>query len=152
MQSFIGTMKWSFAVATCLGLLGSCTSVPPCEEREEPYLLLTATAGFGDPPISVVGRACGGAAFDPTMLASDYEVIVYAHTNKWYVQPFEASFREPINENGYFMTRSHEGDRVHAFVAQRGMAWDPVLDLLPSVDGVFIIAEAEAEVAGFVLW
>lgn len=130
---------------------GGCPTVPPCEDLPEPYFMLTATylpVPGGDLPVSIVGRACGGGAIDPLTLSSAYDVIIYAHTDKWYVQPFEISFHHSVNQYGYLMTRSHYGDRIHAFVAVRGLSWSAELGALPAVDGEFIVAEADATVGG----
>lgn len=134
-------------ICTAAPLSGGCPTVPPCEDLPAPYLILTAAfvPTDSDVPISVIGRACGGDNVDPLTLSSAYEVIVYAHSDQWYVQPLEIGFRENLNSHGYFMMRSHSGDRIHAFLAVRGLPWETRIDTLPAVDGEYIIAEAEVD-------
>ena len=117
--------------------------VAQCGAGVEPGLSLTVLNRPADElPLLIAGRACGGT-IDAATLADEYEVVVYALTDKYYVQPFADQFRVKVCPSGYFTVRSHTATQLHAFLARRGLEiWPTRADTLPQVDGEAIIAEA----------
>ncbi len=127
-------------VAGCCGW--EAIPVAECGTGSQPGLSLTVQNRPADElPLLVAGRACGGA-IDAFTLADEYEVVVYAFTDKYYVQPFADQFRLKMCPSGYFTVRSHTATRLHAFLSRRGLEiWPTRTDTLPQVDGEAIIAE-----------
>jgi len=81
---------------------------------------------------------------DPERLAAEFEVVVYAQTDKYYVQPFTVDSRHILCNSGYFQTGSHDSMAFHAFLAQQGCTnWPSPATSLPLVDGTCVLAEAE---------
>jgi hypothetical protein len=136
----VGTMLACWGAGCCAW---EVVPVAECGTGSEPGLSLTVQNRPADElPLLVAGRACG-QAIDAVTLADEYEVVLYAFTDKYYVQPFADRFRLKVCPSGYFTVRSHTATRLHAFLARRGLdIWPTRADTLPQVDGEAVIAEA----------
>jgi len=64
-----------------------------------------------------------------------YKVVIYAHTNHWYVQPFTEQPLTEILPNGSWSNSTHRGDAYAAFVVSS--TWRPVetVNALPVTGG-----------------
>ncbi len=140
MLTGLGALAWFGATGCCLW---EPVAVDACSDDAVPSLSLVVLSRPADElPLLVAGRACGGT-IDAVALAGEYEVVVYAFTDKYYVQPYADQFRLKVCSSGYFTTRSHQATRLHAFLARRGMdIWSTQADTLPQVDGDAVIGEA----------
>jgi hypothetical protein len=76
---------------------------------------------------------------------SKYAIVLYAHTNRWYVQPEAASPRTDIAADGSWSNWTHLGHRYAALVVPQAFEPEAKLDSLPRVgDGVVAKAEVAA--------
>jgi len=65
---------------------------------------------------------------------SSYRVVIYAKTNRWYVQPFESEPLTLIRGNLTWSNRIHLGGFYAALLVREGYRPGPQLDELPPVD------------------
>jgi hypothetical protein len=131
----------------CFIAVTSCgLDVPPCPDDGSTNLILRASDNVfpvpdRDTPVLVQGRACTGPEISAEALTQDYEIILYAETDRFYIQPFadrRAHIR--IRADGRFSTYSHEANCLHVILTPRGIHWPAQLTALPDVSGPGILA------------
>lgn len=77
--------------------------------------------------------------------ASESKVVVFARTNKWYVQPYIDSSDTSINEDGTWKTDTHLGSQYAALLVKNSYKPPTTTGTLPSVGGaVLAIAIVDA--------
>ena len=71
---------------------------------------------------------------------ASYRVVIYSHTDKWYVQPYVAAPKTTINSDGTWRVQIHLGAEYAALIVKP--AYDPPATSigLPSPDGNNILA------------
>ena len=72
-----------------------------------------------------------------------YKVVIYAHTDRWYVQPEVDSAFTDIDAKGHWSNWTHLGGRYGVLVVRPSYKPAPRLQALPLVGGE-VIARAEA--------
>ena len=117
----------------------------PATKTSEPALQLTEmpsrveVTGPSEERQRIGGRVTG--VLNPRLL----KVVIYAHTNQWYVQPFtEQPFTE-LHADGSFAGETHNGDRYAVLVVQPAYQPPAQPNALPTSGGDVI---AVFEVAG----
>lgn len=73
-----------------------------------------------------------------------YKIVLYAHTDKWYVQPLTSDPMTDITPDGAWSNWTHLGHRYGALVVQRDFRPPDITQALPSVGGMVL---ARGEVA-----
>jgi hypothetical protein len=73
---------------------------------------------------------------------SQYRIVLYSHTDKWYVQPEIDSPYTDIDENGHWNNWAHLGSRYAAILVRSSFKPASTLRALPSV-GNDILAKKE---------
>ncbi len=66
---------------------------------------------------------------------SSYKVVLYAHTDRWYVQPLSASALTTIASDGTWSNWTHLGDRYAALVVRASFQPMARTQTLPNVGG-----------------
>lgn len=64
-----------------------------------------------------------------------YKIIIYAHTDRWYVQPFADQPRTDIESDGTWNASTHLGDRYAALLVNPGFTPLSSPEELPSTGG-----------------
>jgi hypothetical protein len=95
-------------------------------------------AGEGDPNRT---HLIGGVAHADNL--SDCKVVVYAHTDTWYVQPTVASPYTVIGSSGNWKTSTHPGAEYAALLVKSSFKPDPKTDNLPPVGGDVLAADQQ---------
>ena len=91
---------------------------------------------------NIAGRANG-------VDTKQVRVVLFAHTNTWYVQPYAASPYTAIAESGNWETKSHLGDEYAALLVEASYRPPATTDTLPEVAGpVLAIARVAARATG----
>jgi hypothetical protein len=72
-----------------------------------------------------------------------YRVVIYAHTDRWYIQPEVDSPFTNIDAKGHWTNWTHLGGRYAALVVRPSYKPAPELRALPPIGGD-VIAQAEA--------
>lgn len=101
------------------------TQIPPRGEGE-------------DSQGNIAGSVTGVAA------PEKYKIVIYTHTNQWYVQPLIDAPYTPINEDGTWSNWTHLGYRYAALLVRPSFQPKATLLALPQVGGDVI---AKVEVA-----
>jgi hypothetical protein len=129
-------MKSILTGAFILGLLLSCASAPAPP---------AATVVFTTVPVAGHGPTSRGdvaGLVRDLSTPSKFKVVVYAHTDKWYVQPLASDPLTDIASDGAWSTWTHLGNRYAALVVRPEYRPAETLDALPSVGGM-IVAKSE---------
>jgi len=84
----------------------------------------------------IKGRASGG---DPRQT----RVVIYSHTDRWYVQPYDVRPYTTIRSNGVWAKTIHLGETYAALLVKRSYIPPPTLDVLPPV-GEYVLAVTTA--------
>ena len=126
-----------FAVMT--GILIAATLMMG-QKAVAPSIKLTTIppAGEGDPDKT---HLIGGIAHAQDL--SDCKVVVYAHTNTWYVQPTTANPYTAIGSGGNWKTSTHPGTEYAALLVKSTFKPEPTMDALPSVGGDVLAVDVE---------
>jgi hypothetical protein len=64
-----------------------------------------------------------------------FRIVIYAHTNEWYVQPFATSPLTGINGDGSWENDTHLGDRYAALLVKPSYQPPQITDALPNIGG-----------------
>ena len=64
-----------------------------------------------------------------------YKVVLFALTDKWYVQPLISNPYTDVDTNGLWKNWTHLGERYAAFVVRKSFRPPPTTDTLPDVRG-----------------
>jgi len=99
------------------------------------------------PPASAQGSATatnliGGIAYGKD-LSKCCRVIIYAHTDAWYVQPTVASPYTPIGENGKWQTTTHPGAQYAALLVESSFKPEARIDNLPAAGGEILAEDVQ---------
>ena len=108
----------------------------PCPEESDPL-----TVNIGSLYDSrITGRVCDTEIMDEYW---NYEVIAYAGTNQWWIQPYANNYRHGLGFTGFFSIDSNPGDEWLVLVVKKGQEWSPTVTLgwNPIVDGENIVAK-----------
>lgn len=95
-------------------------------------------AGEGDPNKT---HLIGGVAHSNNL--SDCKVVVYAHTNTWYVQPTTANPYTVIGSSGNWKTSTHPGAEYAALLVKPSFKPEPTVDALPPVSGDVLAVDVQ---------
>jgi hypothetical protein len=108
----------------------------------EPGIQITDIPSKGAGPDAVqtiAGRVSG-------VKATDCKVVIFAHTDTWYVQPYIGSSDTAINEDGTWRSDTHLGDRYAALLVKASYKPPTTTGKLPAVGGlVLAIATVDAK-------
>jgi len=72
----------------------------------------------------------------------EYKVVLYAHTDQWYVQPLDNAYYTALDTEGKWANWTHLGDRYAAVVVRPSYKPDKKTQALPPVGGD-VIAEKD---------
>lgn len=118
----------AFALLCSVALLGGCTRK---KEVRKPSILLgplpSAVLGGPDPLGRVTGKVVDG---EPGM-----EIVLYARSDAWYVQPFKKNPFTTIAEDGSWSNITHLGLEYAALLVRPGYQPHSKMQSLPSVGG-----------------
>lgn len=93
------------------------------------FSLVPACGGGSDSQGNIGGKVIGLEYPD------HYKVIIYAHTDWWYVQPLGDSPYTDIGSNGNWNNWTHLGQRYAALVVKDSFIPSARIQNLPKVDG-----------------
>lgn len=83
---------------------------------------------------NIAGRVVGLEA------PEKYKIVLYTHTDKWYVQPLEDDSLTDIHSDGAWSNWTHLGDRYAALVVNSSYKPAPRGQSLPKVDHKDVLA------------
>jgi hypothetical protein len=113
-------------------------------QAERPRIEITAAPLKGGGPDSngtIAGRVRG-------VKGKTFKVVIFARTDKWYVQPFAASPYTSIGDDGKWETDTHLGNEYAALLVRESYKPPATTDSLPPVsDIVLAIARAAGKAA-----
>ena len=128
-----------------LGTKNSATdTATPTQQMHttEPSIQITEIPSKGagkDALETIAGRVSG-------VKGIDCKVVVFAHTNTWYIQPYIDSSDISINEEGTWRTDTHLGNRYAALLVKSSYKPPTTTGKLPAVGGeVLAVAIANAK-------
>ena len=76
----------------------------------------------------------------------DCRIVIYAQTDRYYVQPFVDAPYTELGEDNSFEAEIHLGSRYHALLVKKSFRAAPTLNALPSVGGeVLAVASVKAD-------
>jgi len=104
----------------------------------EPAIRITAPPG-SDPELRNIAGIVGGVGN-----VERYKVVVYAKTDRWYVQPFASQPMTDINSNGAWFGKTHIGSDYAALVVTSDYKPEPIVDALPSL-GSDVISKTSSD-------
>jgi hypothetical protein len=107
----------------------------------EPRIQITEVPfkGAGPDELQRIGGTISGVK------STECKVVVFAHTDTWYVQPYIESSDTEIDENGTWRTDTHLGDRYAALLVKTSYKPPKTSGKLPAVRGeVLAVATADA--------
>jgi exo-beta-1,3-glucanase (GH17 family) len=142
---------------TCVAVGASCLceDIPACSDGGAPEIHIQVFDEVFPPPnpefpYLVVGSACPGSSIENEEWESEYEIILYARTDQYYIQPTQADYRIAIRQGGCFRSYSHRGDCFVAFLVRRGLTWPVTATAaeLPVVDAHDVITQSEFCIEG----
>jgi exo-beta-1,3-glucanase (GH17 family) len=123
------------------GLMTTNRVPKPCV----PLIEIQRAAACGEvglSPTKISGRVCGL----PNKERSKYPVVIYAYTDRWYIQPLAASPYVKISGSGKWRSFTHMGSKYAALLVKQNYLPSPTLDALPEVGGdVLAICVAECK-------
>ena len=98
--------------------------------------------GGGDNRMETIAGVVGGI----NRKECNCRIVLYAHTDRFYVQPFiDSPYTELAGPDNSFETEIHLGDRYYALLVKRSFQATGTVSALPSVDGeVLAIASVKA--------
>jgi exo-beta-1,3-glucanase (GH17 family) len=100
---------------------------PPLIEIRQPALCGAATWS---------SRAISGVVYGlPARSLAGYRVVVYALTDKWYVQPLSVTPRTKLRAGGTWSTKTHRGASYAAVLVTTNYVPSAILYSLPAVGG-----------------
>jgi len=102
---------------------------PPAPPGARPEVSLTQVPGPGGGPASrgdIAGRVIG------LPNPQDYKILIYAHTDQWFVQPMVVTPLTDIDSDGTWRNWTHLGLEFAALLVVASYEPQPVLDRLPS--------------------
>jgi hypothetical protein len=76
----------------------------------------------------------------------EYKIVLYAHTDQWYVQPLVKDPYTDLDSNGHWTNWTHLGDRYAALVVRPSFRPSTPVQALPSVGGD-VVARGEVPAA-----
>ena len=76
-----------------------------------------------------------------------YKIVLYAHTDRWYVQPLESDHYTDLDAGGNWANWTHLGDMYAAVVVRPSFEPDPRPLALPPVGGD-VIARGQVPASG----
>lgn len=139
---------WLFGCVTVGEGAGEAGAPAPETSRAAPVpsprIIFTEVPGPGEGPNSrgnIAGRVEGVES--PQSL----RIVVYSHTDKWYVQPLTASPKTAIDADGNWSNWTHLGYRYAALLVRPDFAPDDQSEDLPQVGGK-VLAREETSPSG----
>lgn len=127
-----------------LGLLGSNAFAQEAPARPTINIVTIENGSAYERPDGVVSGTVSGVAAEAV---TDFAVVVYAYTDKFYLQPYHDSVH-PIGVDGRWHSATRRGDGFLALLVRADyVPPTPVLQL-PLVDGVNILASVHALAPG----
>jgi exo-beta-1,3-glucanase (GH17 family) len=112
------------------GLLATTRVPKPCVPLIE-VQHVAACGAVGLSPTKISGRVYGL----PTKGQSQFRIVLYAYTDRWYVQPLAVSPYAQISGSGKWRSPTHMGSKYAALLVKRNYMPSPTLDVLPEVGG-----------------
>lgn len=135
-------MKHLLASFLAILLLGSAVYAEPASTPQPPQIRFTALPPSGQGPDSrgnIAGTIGGVDA------PEQYRIVIYALTDRWYVQPLADHPLSPIGHDGSWSTWTHLGTRYGAILVDSTYQAASTLMALPQRgNGVLATAEAAA--------
>lgn len=119
----------------------NCASAP----AKTPAVPPPITISFTDVPRHGHGPASRGdiAGFVKNLASpAQYKIVLYAHTDKWYVQPLASDPFTDIAADGLWSNWTHLGHRYAALVVRPQFQPPEITQALPTVGGL-VVAKAE---------
>lgn len=132
------------SASTVIGALITTTSCNPRSKPEPSSIAIlgapAAATGGPDTMQPISGRVAGAK--------SDQQVVLYAHSGVWWIQPFANQPFTRIRSDGTWSTTTHLGTEYAAFLVDREYRPEAKLSALPTAaDGVQAIAVQQGKAA-----
>jgi len=128
---------WSVLIGlvSTFALSGSSKSEnKDANKGEEPSIKITLIPPRGEGPDS--NGTIGGKASGPNL--KDCKVVIFARTDKWYVQPTVASPYTPIGQDGLWETDIHLGYEYAGLLVNSSYEPPATTGTLPKVGGAVL--------------
>lgn len=127
----VGLLTALLAVSTP-GAYGQ-TKKPEAEKAAAPSIKITLIPpkGEGERSWGDIGGSVGGV----DVKDCGCRVVIYAHTDKWYVQPFANKPFTAIGETGTWKSGIHLGWDYAALLVKSSFKPDSTTDMLPEIGG-----------------
>jgi len=143
-RRFVGIVAGLLLVAFCIACsvvwVGAATKAP---KSPRPKIVFTKVPGPGGGPDSrgdIAGKVTG--LKDP----QNYKIVLWAHTDVWYVQPLTASPYTSIRKDGKWSNWTHLGTTYGALLVRPSYKPGDTTDELPRVGGdVLAVATVRAK-------
>jgi hypothetical protein len=100
------------------------------KSKIEISITTTPPPGEGDPVTTtpIAGKVSG-------VIPTEVQIVIYAHTNHWYVQPYTVSPITEIQPDGKWNNVTHPGRSYAVLLVKQGFVPQDVTDALPGVGG-----------------
>jgi hypothetical protein len=129
-----GTPAPTNAVTPSTNPTGTNSTQPTISITEVP------SKGAGETEVQTIAGTVGGVKIN------ECKVVIFAHTDVWYVQPYIASPDTSINEDNTWRNDTHLGSKYAALLVKNSYKPPSTTGKLPDVrDAVLAIATADAK-------